>query len=257
MTPIIGGRRAADESADRIRPNDAIASIEHGADHRTVRAIEQLIGSGDMAIEARYDEILAAARDVIARRGFHQAPIREIARAAGLSLAGLYHYVGSKDELLFLLLDRSLDRLIGALDRACEAAETPEERLLALIRTHLAFGFHEAPALKIINRDYELLDEPRRAEVASKRQAYLQRGIAILRELDRRGRSGDELLSDTNLLLGMLNGIATRPFLRTADDVRHLAAGVASLFLHGFLDTGAGDGAEPAAVPDTAPARAS
>ena len=70
-----------------------------------------------MAIGERYEGILGAACDVIARRGFHQASIREIARAAGLSLAGLYHYVGGKDELLFLVLGRSLDRFLGSLDR--------------------------------------------------------------------------------------------------------------------------------------------
>jgi AcrR family transcriptional regulator len=82
----------------------------------------------------RYEAILKAAGEVIARRGFHQASVRDIARAARLSLAGLYHYVGSKDELLFLVLDRALDRLIGDLDRALGEARTPEARLLALIR---------------------------------------------------------------------------------------------------------------------------
>ncbi len=114
-----------------------------------------------MAIGARYDGILGAACDVIARRGFHQASIREIARAAGLSLAGLYHYVGGKPELLFLVLDRALDRLIDDLDRALAGARTPEERLRGLIRTHLEFGFHQAAALKIINRDHELLEGSR------------------------------------------------------------------------------------------------
>ena len=58
-----------------------------------------------MAIGERYGDIVTAACDVIARRGFHAATTREIAAAAGLSLAGLYHYVGGKDELLFLVLD--------------------------------------------------------------------------------------------------------------------------------------------------------
>ncbi len=189
-----------------------------------------------MAIGERYEGILSAACDVIARRGFHQASIREIARAAGLSLAGLYHYVGEKDELLFLVLGRSLDRLIGDLDRNLSEARTPESRLLALIRTHLDFGFHHAHALRIINRDHELLAEPRRSEIAAKRQAYLQRGLAVLRDLDPHGRSATELFSATNLLLGMLNGIATRPFLRSADDARVLAAQVGALFLYGFLE---------------------
>ncbi len=200
-----------------------------------------------MAIETRYNDILRAATDVIARRGYHQASIREIARAAGLSLAGLYHYVGGKDELLFLVLDRSLDTLLAGLDRAQAGARSPEGRLLALIRTHLDFGFHHAAALKIINRDWELLAEPRRSEVAAKRQAYVQRGLAILRELDPHGRSGDELLSATNLLLGMLNGIARRPFIRSGDDVRSLAGVVGALFLYGFLERST-DGGRVAAL---------
>ena len=189
-----------------------------------------------MAIGERYEGILSAACSVIARRGFHQASIREIARAAGLSLAGLYHYVGAKDELLFLVLGRSLDRLVGDLDRNLSEARTPEGRLLALVRTHLDFGFHHAHALRIINRDHELLAEPRRAEIAARRQAYLQRGLAVLRDLDPHRRSATELFSATNLLLGMLNGIATRPFLRSADDARALAAQVGALFLYGFLE---------------------
>jgi AcrR family transcriptional regulator len=189
-----------------------------------------------MAIGERYDKILKAACESIAKRGFHQASIREIARAAGLSLAGLYHYVGGKDELLFLVLDRSLDRLIARLDQALAEARTPEVRLLALIRTHLEFGFYQTPALKVINRDYDLLREPQRTEIAAKRQAYLHRGLGVLRQLDPHERSEIELFSATNLLLGMLNGIATRPFLRSAADTRALAAEVGALFLYGFLE---------------------
>lgn len=198
-----------------------------------------------MTIETRYQEILRAACDVIARRGFHQAPIREIARAARLSLAGLYHYVGGKDELLFLVLDRALDTLLAALDRAVADARTAETKLLALIRTHLEFGFHHAAALKVINRDWDVLPEPRRSEIAAKRQTYVHRALGILRELDPHGRSGDELLSAANLLLGMLNGIARRPFLTSSDDARALAGEVGALFLYGFLERAAAPAGGP------------
>jgi TetR/AcrR family transcriptional regulator, cholesterol catabolism regulator len=189
-----------------------------------------------VAIEARYGDILDAARDVFARRGFHQASIREIANAADLSLAGLYHYVRGKDELLFLVLDRALDDLIANLDRALAIAGSPEAKLLALIRTHLDFGFHRAGDLKIINRDYELLAGPRRSDIVAKRGEYLQRGIAVLAEVDPHERPRDELLSATILLLGMLNGVATRPFLRSSEDTRSLATQVGALFLYGFLE---------------------
>jgi AcrR family transcriptional regulator len=201
-----------------------------------------------VAIGERYDAILEAAREVFARRGFHPASIREIARAADLSLAGLYHYVGGKDELLFLVLDRALHTLIGMADAALAGEPGgPEARLRALIRAHLEFGFHHADALRVVNRDWELVSSPRRAEIAARRRAYMERWLGVLRELDPHERSGRALFSALNLLLGMLNGIAARPFLKTPDDPRELAGQVGALFLHGFLDSSA-DGLEAVAV---------
>lgn len=191
-----------------------------------------------MAIEERYPTILQAALEIFARRGYHQASIREIARAADLSLAGLYHYVRGKDELLFLVIDRSLDSLLAKLDAALAEAVTPEAKLLALIRTHLEFAFHQGAALKVINRDIEALAEPHRTAAATKRHAYLARGLEVLSALDKHGRSDDELLDATNLLLGMLNGIATRPFMAPSASYRSVAEVVENFFLYGFLAMG-------------------
>jgi AcrR family transcriptional regulator len=201
-----------------------------------------------MAIGERYDAILDAALASFARRGFHQASIRQIARAARLSLAGLYHYVGGKDELLFLALDRALDTLIDMADAALAAAPAaPDTRLQALIRTHLEFGFRHADALRTINRDWELVPDPHRAEIVARRRAYMERWLGVLRALDPHARPDRELFSAVNLLLGMLNGIAVRPFLKTPDDARRLAGEVGALFLHGFLERSL-DGGQPAAV---------
>lgn len=191
----------------------------------------------EVAIAQRYDTILDAARDVFARRGFRQASIREIAHAAGMSLAGLYHYVGGKDEMLFLILDRALDTLLTMLDASLAEARTAEARLHALVRTHLEFAFKQAHDLKLINRDWDQVAEASRAEILAKRNQYLERALAVLRDLDPHARSGDALMSATNLLLGMLNGIATRPFVRSREDARTLADEVSGLFLYGFLQS--------------------
>jgi AcrR family transcriptional regulator len=199
-----------------------------------------------MAIGQRYDAILDAALASFARRGFHQASIREIARGARLSLAGLYHYVGGKDELLFLALDRALDTLVDMADTAlADAPAAPAARLRALIRTHLEFGFHHADALRTLNRDWELVPATHRAEIVARRRAYMERWLGVLRALDPHARPDRELFAAVNLLLGMLNGIAVPPFLRTPDDARRLAGDIGALFLHGFLER-APDGAEPA-----------
>lgn len=198
-----------------------------------------------MAIGERYDTILDAALAEFAPRGFHQASVREIARATGLSLAGLYHYVAGKDELLFLVLDRALDTLGARADTALAEADTPQARLLALIRTHLEFGFDAGSALRVVNRDWELTPPAHRDEIVAKRRAYMARWLDVLREIDPHPRSDRARFSAANLLLGMLNGIAGPAFLKTADDARRLAAEVGALFLHGFLEHAA-----PAAAGD-------
>jgi AcrR family transcriptional regulator len=188
-----------------------------------------------VTIGARCTAILDSACEVFARRGYQAATMRDVARACHLSLAGVYHYVSGKDELLFLVLDRALDTLLAGLDKTLVDAEGGEARLLALIRTHLEFGFAHPAALRVVNRDWELLDEPRRAEIVARRRAYIEAGVTILRELDPRARAGDQLYSATNLLLGMLNGIATPSFLRAPGDPAAVAREVSTLFLHGFL----------------------
>lgn len=53
---------------------------------------------------AKREEILTRALDVIAREGYRGASVKELARAAGLSQAGLLHYFGSKEELFIAIL---------------------------------------------------------------------------------------------------------------------------------------------------------
>src|SRR5262249_52123611 len=74
--------------------------------------------------DARRVEILRAAGRAFRTLGFAAAGMRDIARAAELSPATLYHYFKGKDELLFFCQNRSLDRLLEALARA-RRGQTP------------------------------------------------------------------------------------------------------------------------------------
>lgn len=57
-------------------------------------------------IAARRAQILDAAAQVFASKGFHAATVRDVARAAGVADGTIYNYFGSKNDLLLALLDR-------------------------------------------------------------------------------------------------------------------------------------------------------
>lgn len=75
-----------------------------------------------MATQGRYPkgvakraEILETALGLVARKGFHQTSVRDIADAVGLTQAGLLHYFESKDDLWVAIL-RTRDEVDAAKD---------------------------------------------------------------------------------------------------------------------------------------------
>jgi len=84
----------------------------------------------------RREEILARASEVFDVKGYDAGTLEDVAKAMGMRKAGLYHYVSSKSELLFLLFDRAWElgfqRMTGVEDIA-----DPAERLAEVIRRHV------------------------------------------------------------------------------------------------------------------------
>jgi AcrR family transcriptional regulator len=93
----------------------------------------------DVVTEFREAEILEAARQVFARRGFAEASMDEIAHAAGLAKGTIYLYYPSKRELYRAALRAGLVELVGAVERAMAKAPTLGARLEAYVTTKVAY----------------------------------------------------------------------------------------------------------------------
>src|SRR5205807_380522 len=94
---------------------------------------------------SRYDQklefILRTAAGIFAEKSYHSTSMRDISRATGVSLAGLYHYCSSKEELLFLIQNNCFARVLERLEERLRETKDPVEKLRIFIENHLSFPF--------------------------------------------------------------------------------------------------------------------
>jgi AcrR family transcriptional regulator len=84
------------------------------------------------------NRITDAALTLFAAKGFAATGIREIADAAGISSAALYHYIGTKEDLLVHIMTEGLSRFAAASRQAIADLSGPQRHLIGLTRVHVA-----------------------------------------------------------------------------------------------------------------------
>src|SRR3954465_12430512 len=83
------------------------------------------------------DAILRAAIDTFASRGFFNAQVADVARAAGVAAGTVYLYFRSKDDLLVSIFERTMRETLAQGQAAVAAIDDPAERLRLFARLHL------------------------------------------------------------------------------------------------------------------------
>jgi len=203
--------------------------------------------------DEKLDSILSAAAKVFAEKGYHNASIRDIARATGVSLSGLYYYFQSKEELLWLIQDIAFGRLLARLEGRLEGVDDPERRIGVLIQNHLAYFTENADEMKVLSHEAESLKGEYLDRVNEKKRRLREIGSDILREL-----RPDSTLNPrvaTFALFGMMNWIYT--WYRPGRDIspEELSAEMTRLFLDGFLHENVENGPNAAAGTEIAEER--
>lgn len=205
------------------------------------------------AYDEKLESILRTAATIFGEKGYHQASIRDIARATRVSLSGLYYYFGSKEELLFLIQDHAFGTLIGNLDDLLDGVEDPHRRLRLLVENHLRYFVNNMAEMKVLSHEAGSLTGDFRRQVNAKKRKLTEIAMDILRELRPDGTV--DLRVATFSLFGMMNWIYN--WYRPESDlpVDELAEHMSRLFLGGFLQDGGilPDGARQAAPGERRP----
>jgi len=159
----------------------------------------------------RLELILSSAATLMARVGFGQTSIRDVARETGLSLAGMYYYFQSKEDLLYKIQHRTFSSLLEEQEEVASSDTSAEDRLRLLIRNHLSFYTRNFSEMKICTFELQSLTDERYRNVEELRRRYFRIAAGIVREII----GGEEDSSDieaearhyTLFIFGMLNWI--------------------------------------------------
>jgi AcrR family transcriptional regulator len=161
-----------------------------------------------MAVSEKYlrrqQDIVDTAAALFARRGFQATSMDELSEATGLGAGGLYHYIGSKQKLLFQIFQQLMDPLLARAGEIEASDADPEAKLRALVRAWLGhIETHLGHMAVFAQERHAIESEPEWEEVRASRDAF----EAILARL----LAGVGLTDRLALfaLLGMVNHSAT------------------------------------------------
>lgn len=128
----------------------------------------------------RVKEITEAAARLFLDNGYDATSIQDIADAVDLLKGSLYHYVNSKEDFLFYIIEGTYQIALREVERVLDLDVDPMARLVAFVRGHVFYAVENLTAYTIRLRELDKLNEARREEVRTGGKAYLAALQSIL-----------------------------------------------------------------------------
>jgi TetR/AcrR family transcriptional regulator len=184
--------------------------------------------------ELQLEQMLAAAAQLFATRGYTAATMQDLAAACGVSKATLYHYVRDKHELLLQITQGHVLRLEAVVNEVVAAEPDAQQRLSALVLRFMQVYASAQHEHRVLTEDVKFLEAAERDEVlACQRrvvQAFADSVGALRPDLQQQALHVPLAL----LLFGMMNWTFT--WLRPGGPLTHatLAPVVLQLLLGGL-----------------------
>ena len=194
--------------------------------------------------DEKLQQILKASAKIFAAKGFHRTSVRDIARATKMSLAGLYYYFTTKEELLYLIQERCFVTLLQRWERATTAEMDVRTCIRLFAENHLSFFCHNMHEMKVMAHEDESLTGEYQDKILVLKRRYVKVVTDLIEELQKKeGAKGLDLRVATFALFGMMNWIYTwyqpkrdLPFPQLIDQMLRI-------YFFGILKGGAADAA--------------
>ena len=155
--------------------------------------------------DSRRAEICRMAAQIFHDRGFDATSVSDIARALGMTKAGLYHYFSSKEALLFEIMMFGLERVRDEVLVPVRAIRDPEVRLRQLIVRHARITTRARGAVTVLSDETRALPPAQRQKIERRMRVYVDLVRDTLVEIGKTGRLRDvDPTVATFSLIGMI-----------------------------------------------------
>ncbi|MGI8497196.1 MAG: TetR/AcrR family transcriptional regulator [Gemmatimonadaceae bacterium] len=186
--------------------------------------------------DQKLDALLADAARVFADNGFHRTSMRDLAKATGVSLAGLYYYVESKDELLYLIQSRNFDAVLQNMRERLDGVADPIERLFLFIDNHLDYFVSHLPEMKVLSHEAGALVGDYLTRVNATKREYTRSLMDLLAAVERaHGPAHANRRVAAYSLFGMMNWAYTWYDPLGDLGVELLSQNIGRIFLGGYV----------------------
>ncbi len=139
----------------------------------------------------RYNEIINAATELFAKKGYAATSMREISENLEITKATLYHYFKSKEQILFEILDNVMDEALQNLEKISNMDISPEEKLKNVLKFYSKYYVSKQNDLILLVNELNSLNEKYKKILIEKEKKYLNLIKSIFNELNLQGKLKD------------------------------------------------------------------
>ena len=133
-------------------------------------------------LEKKHKQIAQAAAPLFIEKGFHQTSMREISKAVGMSMGNLYHYIKSKDDVLFLVYQELFSIWTAGLEKLeIEKIKGPKKKLTALIKNMMQSGYKYKKLTQMTFRETKFLEKSALKKILSIESKFIETMVEVVR----------------------------------------------------------------------------
>ena len=129
----------------------------------------------------------------------------DLSAATTMSKSLLYHYYGSKEEMLYAVMLSHVDQLVGDVEGVMQLDLAPKAKLAALIHAFMVHYVGAVDRQKVLLNELESLPPDRRTVIVSKQRMIVDTLQGLLVEIFGKLESTAEERVRTMLIFGMIN----------------------------------------------------